>query len=207
MLPHVSTQPIDSVSSDSSATPESPAANRHSISWRALLSLLATIVLTLVLVAVPLDVDRWGSYGYLGAFLLTLFSSATVLVPSVALGAAIKFGASSALNPLLVGLISGVAAGIGESTGYLAGRSGAELAHVEQRPAYRRIAGWVERRGTLTVFVLAAIPLPLIDLAGLAAGALGMSFRQYLGACLAGKIVRFVPVALFGQWLRMRGWL
>lgn len=183
------------------------AAPTHWRGWKPLLSLLATIALTLVLVAVPLDVEGWGAYGYAGAFILTLLSSATVLIPSVALGAALKFGAASTLNPVLVGLVSGVAAGLGESTGYLAGRSGAELAHVQDRPAYRRIARWVERRGTLTVFALAAIPLPLIDLAGIAAGALGMSFNRFLLACLGGKITRFIPVALLGYWLRLRGWL
>jgi membrane protein YqaA with SNARE-associated domain len=175
--------------------------------WRPLLSLLGTVALTIALVLLPIDVATWGAFGYLGAFMLTLLSSATVLVPSVALGAALKFGAASTLNPLLVGLISGVAAGLGESTGYLAGRSGAELAHIRERPAYRRIAAWVERRGTVTVFVLAAIPLPLIDLAGLAAGAMGMSFLRFELACLAGKITRFVPVALLGHWLRLNGWL
>lgn len=175
--------------------------------WWPLLSLIGTVVLTLLLVALPLDVERWGSYGYAGAFVLTLLSSATVLVPSVALGAALKFGAATTLNPLLVGLLSGIAAGLGESTGYLAGRSGAQLAHVQDRPSYQRIASWVARRGTLTVFVLAAIPLPLIDLAGLAAGALGMPFLRFALACLAGKITRFVPVALLGYWLRLNGWL
>lgn len=175
--------------------------------WRALLSLSATVALTLLLVALPIDVARWGAYGYAGAFVLTLLSSATVLVPSVALGAALKFGAATTLNPLLVGLVSGIAAGLGESTGYIAGRSGAELAHVQTRPTYQRIAAWVEQRGTLTVFVLAAIPLPLIDLAGLAAGALGMPFWRFEAACLAGKITRFVPVALLGYWLRLKGWL
>ena len=178
---------------------------RRRIAWQPLLSLLGTITLTLALVWLPLDVERWGAYGYLGAFLLSLLSSATILIPSAALGAAIKFGAASTLNPIIVGLVSGIAAGIGESTGYIAGRSGAELARVQERPTYQRIARWVERRGMLTVFVLAAIPLPLIDLAGLAAGALGMAYWQYLSACLAGKIVRFVPVALLGQWLHLQG--
>ena len=180
---------------------------RRRLPWRPLLSLLGTILLTVVLIALPIDVNRWGAYGYLGAFMLTLLSSATVLVPSVALGAALKFGAASALNPILVGLLSGAAAGIGESTGYIAGRSGAELAHIQERRAYRRIADWVARRGTLTVFILAAIPLPLIDLAGLAAGAMGMSFLRFELACLGGKITRFVPVALLGHWLRLKGWL
>jgi membrane protein YqaA with SNARE-associated domain len=57
------------------------------------------------------------------------------------------------------------------------------------------------------VFVLAAIPLPLIDLAGLSAGALGMSFWRFEIACILGKVMRFVPVALLGQWLKLQGWL
>lgn len=197
---------MEQVEANPLESPIAPATTRR-IPWRALLSLLGTILLTLLLVALPVDVNRWGAYGYLGAFVLTLLSSATVLIPSVALGAALKFGAASALNPLLVGLVSGIAAGIGESTGYLAGRSAAELARVQDRLIYRRIAGWVERRGTLTVFMLAAIPLPLIDFAGLAAGALGMPFWRFEAACLGGKIVRFVPVALLGYWLHTRGWL
>lgn len=177
------------------------------VPWRPLLSLAGTIALTLILIAVPLDVTHWGLLGYLGAFVLTLLSSATILIPSAALATALKLGAVETLNPLLVGLVSGIAAGIGESTGYIAGRSGAELARVQERPTYQRIAAWVERRGVLTVFVLAAIPLPLIDLAGLAAGATGMSFWRFELACLAGKITRFVPVALLGRWLHLHGYL
>jgi membrane protein YqaA with SNARE-associated domain len=180
---------------------------RRAVPWRPLLSFLATIALTLVLVIIPLDVERWGSLGYLGVFLLSLLSSATILVPSVALGAALKFGAADVLNPMLVGLVAGIAAGIGESTGYLAGRSGAELARMEERRSYQRIAGWVEQRGSMTVFLLAAVPLPLIDLAGIAAGALRMSFWRFQSACIAGKVIRFVPVALIGQWLHIKGWL
>lgn len=171
------------------------------VPWRPLLTLLATIGLTVAIVALPLNVERWGAYGYLGTFLLTLLSSATVLVPSVALGAALKFGAAATLDPIVVGLVAGLAAGLGESTGYLAGRSGAELAHIRERRSYQQIAHWVERRGTLTVFVLAAIPLPLIDLAGLAAGAMNVPFARFELACIAGKIVRFIPVALLGRWL------
>jgi membrane protein YqaA with SNARE-associated domain len=176
----------------------------RNLKWLA--SLGGTVLFTL-LVWLPLDVERWGAYGYAGVFVLTLLSSATVLLPSAALGAAIKFGATATLNPLLVGVIGGVAAGLGESTGYVAGRSGAQLAHVQERRVYQRIARWVERRGKLTVFLLAAIPLPLIDLAGLAAGALGMRYWHFIAACLAGKIIRFVPIALLGQWLHAQGWI
>jgi membrane protein YqaA with SNARE-associated domain len=189
-------------------TVEAPPMERpRGFAWSALWSLLGTVALTALLIALPVDVERWGAYGYAGTFVLTLLSSATVLVPSVALGAALRFGTSTALDPILVGLVAGIAAGLGECTGYIAGRSGAELARFEERPSYRRIARWVARRGTLTVLLLAAIPLPLIDLAGLAAGAIRMPFWRFEAACITGKILRFVPVALLGRWLHGQGWL
>ncbi len=197
---------MDSLS-QTPAIEHSAARPRRVVPLRPLLSLLGTILLTIVLVWLPIDVERWGGFGYVGAFVLTLLSSATILIPSVALGAALKFGAAATLSPVLVGLLSGIAAGLGETTGYIAGRSGAELARVQERVVYQRIARWVARRGGLTVFVLATIPLPLIDLAGLAAGALGMPYWRFEVACIAGKIARFVPVALLGAWLRAQGWI
>lgn len=174
------------------------------VPWRPLLMLAGTVLLTVVLALLPFDASRLGGYGYGVLFVLTLLSSATVVLPSPALAAALQ--ASKTLDPLLVGLIGGVAAGLGEATGYAAGRSGNELAHLRERPLGRRIEGYVKRWGVLTVFVLAAIPLPLIDLAGLAAGALGIGFWRFEAACIAGKTVRFLVVAFLGQALHARGW-
>ena len=174
------------------------------VPWRPLLVLIGTVLLTVVLVLLPFDASQFGAYSYGVLFVLTLLSSATIVLPSPALAAALK--ASATLDPLLVGLIGGVAAGLGEATGYAAGRSGNELAHLRERPLGRRIEVYVERWGALTVFVLAAIPLPLIDLAGLAAGALGIGFVRFEAACIAGKTVRFLAVAFLGQALHARGW-
>jgi membrane protein YqaA with SNARE-associated domain len=158
---------------------------------------LGTVLMTLALIAlVPVDmIDRLGSYGYLGVFVLTLLASASILIPSPALAAALLAG--STLNPWLVGLLSGVAAGVGESTGYLAGYGGSSLA-VNSR-FYPRIEGWVRKWGALTIFCLAALPSPLIDLAGIAAGTLRLPFRVYLVACVLGKVLRFTAVAWLGR--------
>ncbi len=162
-------------------------------SWRVLLMPVATIVMTGLLIAlVPIDViDRLGNYGYLGVFVLTLLASASILMPSPAIAAAWLAGAT--LNPWLVGLLSGIAAGLGEITGYVAGYTGSSL--VTESRWYPRIEGWVKRWGALTVFLLAATPAPLIDLAGIAAGTLRMRFHVYLIACITAKILRFTLVA------------
>ncbi len=186
------------------ARTEPRAATRGSIPWQPILTLGGTVLLTVGLALLPFDASQFGAYGYGALFVLTLLSSATVILPSPALAAALQ--ASKTLDPLLVGLIGGLAAGLGEMTGYAAGRSGTQLAHLRERPLGRRIERYVQRWGALTVFVLAAIPLPLIDLAGIAAGAMGLGFWRFEAACIAGKTVRFLLVAFVGRALHASGW-
>ncbi|MFO7171117.1 MAG: VTT domain-containing protein [Chloroflexota bacterium] len=171
--------------------------------WRTLLAIspqsavmmLGSLALAVGLLFVPADaVERLGAFGYGGVFVLVLLSSATIVLPSPSLGVALIAGRS--LDPWIVGLISGVAAGLGEVTGYLAGRGGSELALRSRH--YQRVQRWVSRWGALTIFAMAFIPTPVMDLAGVAAGALRMPFRTFLIACIAGKTARFIGVAWIG---------
>jgi membrane protein DedA with SNARE-associated domain len=170
--------------------------------WRALLMLGGTALLTIALLFVPSGlVERLGAYGYLGVFILTLLSSASIVLPSPALGVALAAGKT--LNPWLVGLLGGVAAGLGEITGYIAGLGGSSFA--QRSRFYPRVERWVQRWGLLTIFVLAFIPGPVFDLAGIAAGTLRVPFRRFLLACLAGKVLRFIAVAWAGRVLGQNG--
>lgn len=192
VLPEIQTQ-------ETVPAPTPPAAPAP---WRAVGMMLATLLLTLSLAFVPADVmERLGAYGYPGVFLLTLLSSATIVLPSPALGAALLAGKT--LNPWLVGVLAGVAAGLGETTGYVVGYSGNSL--VSRSRFYPRVEQWVQRWGVLTVFALAAIPSPLIDLAGIAAGTLRMRFLPYMAACMSGKVLRFVGVAWVGWYIGQMG--
>jgi membrane protein YqaA with SNARE-associated domain len=169
--------------------------------WRDAAMLVGTILFTVALILlVPGDfIQHLGSYGYVGLFVLTLLANATIVIPSPALAAAFLGG--TALNPWLVGIVAGVAAGLGETTGYLAGLSGSNLATTSRW--YPRVKTWVERWGVLTIFSLAAFPSPMIDLAGIAAGVLRIRFVSYLLACIAGKTVRYIGVAWIGyMWVR-----
>src|SRR3712207_4230895 len=76
--------------------------------WHPMLNLAGTIALTIGLVLLPFDASRFGAYGYGILCLRTLLSSATVVLPSPALAAARQ--ASRTLDPVLVGLVSGLAA-------------------------------------------------------------------------------------------------
>lgn len=183
--------------------PEGRQRHRRAVPYRSLLMVGATLALVVALALLPIDLSRLGAYGYLGVFLLALLASATVVLPSPALGVGIVAGKT--LDPWLSGLLMGLGASLGEVTGYLAGRAGSELAARSQ--LYPLIARRVERYGAATIFILAAIPSPLLDLAGIAAGALRMPFWRFQLACAAGKIMRFMLVAQLGSYLAERGWI
>ncbi len=169
-------------------TPTPPRPNR----LRAILTIGFMIAISIGLLLV--DFRHFGQYGYLGVFVLVLLGNATVVVPAPAFMTALAAGRT--LNPWLVGVISGLGAGIGELTGYVAGRAGRS---VFEQQRFMRIQAYVERWGAVAIFSLAALPNPLMDLAGIAAGMARMPWYKFLVACCAGKIVRFTILALIGQ--------
>jgi len=59
---------------------------------------------------------------------------------------------------------------------------------------------WLMRRyGMITLFVLAAVPNPIFEIAGLSAGAVRMNFWRFLGPVMAGKILRGMALAYLGE--------
>ena len=130
--------------------------------------------------------------GLLVLFGLAALSTATLILPAP--GLALTALAGSAGDPLLVGIVAGLGQAVGELTGYAAGWSGQSL--LPDNDASRKLSGWLNRRGMLVIFVLAIIPNPIFDLAGIAAGALRMPLVRYLGAAAAGKVIKNTIVAL-----------
>jgi len=136
----------------------------------------------------------WG-YGYLSVFLIGMLGNATVVFPVPSLTIVVAMGA--VLNPFVVGLVAGVGEALGEMTGYLTGYGGTAI--VDESEGFRRIASWMERRGFLTILVLSAIPNPLFDLAGIAAGMLGFPITRFLLACWLGKSLKAIILAHSGS--------
>lgn len=170
--------------------------------WLAVHGAAVQVAIWVVVIAsVALGAVMWATgrldvqgVGYAGAFAVNLVGSATILIPLPGI-AAVCGGAveEAGLNPALLGLAGGTGSAIGEITGYLAGYSGSAL--VQRSKNYARLHGWVERHGSIPLFVLAALPLPLFDVAAIAAGSLGYSLRRFLVVVLAGKAVKYVAVA------------
>ncbi len=168
-----------------------------------LLALLLVVAITVGIFyfykSYPGRVDQLEGYGYLGAFIISLTLNATVILPAGNILIISVFGAIPALSPVVVGLVGGAGAAIGEISGYMAGYSGRGFA--QRSKMYNRVEGWMRRWGTLTIFVMSVVPF-IFDLAGIAAGVLRFPFWKFFLLCWLGRTLLYVGVALAGAW----GW-
>ena len=160
-----------------------------------LVALVVSVTITALIVAYRQELANLAAYGYVGVFLISLLGNATVIMPVPSL--AVVFAGGGVLNPLLVGLVAGLGEPLGELTGYMAGYGGSAV--IEDRERFRRIQAWMERRGFVTILVLAAIPNPLFDLAGISAGALHYPVTKFLVACWLGKTIKALAIAGLGS--------
>lgn len=157
-------------------------------------AVVSAVVISLAIATFHDELARFERYGYPGVFLISLLGNATVIFPAPSL--AVVFSMGGVLNPLLVGLVAGVGEALGELTGYLAGYGGRAV--IENRETYERLERWMQRNGAATILVLSAIPNPIFDLAGIAAGALRFPLARFLLSCWLGKTIKTVTFALIG---------
>lgn len=162
-----------------------------------ILTLLFVIALSVLIILNRQKVTELQGYGYLGIFLISIISSASIVlpVPSWILVATMAFTLNS---PILVGIVSGIGGTIGEMTGYLLGYGG-RLA-LENVSIYNRMVQWMKRWGSVTIFVLALIPNPLFDVAGAAAGSLRFPVWKFVLFGAAGRIPKNILFAYIGVW-------
>jgi membrane protein DedA with SNARE-associated domain len=149
---------------------------------------------TLAILLFAPQIQKFQQYGYPGIFLTSLIGNASIALPIPSL--AITFAMGGVLNWVIVGLVSGIGEALGESTGYLAGFAGSAI--IENRSLYQRMQYWMENHGMLTIFVLSAVPNPLFDLAGIAAGASRYSYLKFLLAAWIGKTIKTLIFAWAG---------
>lgn len=173
--------------------------------------------LALLIAMVVIDAEEaegwFRALGYAGVFIANLLSTATVFVPVpglLAVGHGLIISESAVLSPFLVGLLGGLGMGLGESTAYVAGFAGAEAAR-QTRPgvpawltpgldqAIRAVEWLMDRYGLLTLFVLAVIPDPVFEFAGIVAGATRIGFWRFMLVVVSGNCIRGLLVAYYGE--------
>ena len=159
--------------------------------WRGrliILAVVAAVSIAAFFMQERISVERLGYGAVAGAVLL---ASGGLVVPVPAL--AITCTTATFLHPAAVAIIAGLAGTLGELTGYFLGYSGSGV--LERRRFYHTVESWMRRRGWLILFLISAVPNPLFDIAGIAAGALRYPLWRYLVAVGLGKQVKFFMIA------------
>ena len=167
-----------------------------------ILTLLLVVVITVGLFIFtqryPEMVEKFGNLGYLGVFIGSLISSATVVLPVP--GVLVLFPLVANLNPVLVALAGSTGGIIGEISGYMAGYSGQGM--VNKGKMYERVEGWMKKWGVWTVFIFAFAPFLLFDVAGVVAGALRYPLWKFLLVGWVGKSLKYIGLVYAMAW----GW-
>lgn len=144
----------------------------------------------------PQWVMGFGTWGYIGAFVISLIASATIILPAP--GIAVVIAMSTALDPVILGIVAGLGSAVGEMSGYLAGTSGRALIPHRQRAQFERLHRLTDRYGAILLFALSAIPFPLFDFAGIIAGMLKIRVATFLATVAAGKSIKYILMIILG---------
>jgi uncharacterized membrane protein YdjX (TVP38/TMEM64 family) len=161
------------------------------------LILISVIALTAYLLIIRDRLKNLQGYGYVGIFLISIVSNATILIPLP--GVAVTYAMGTIFNPLGVGIAAGSGAALGELTGYMAGFSGQAV--IERVEKYHRLLDWMSKHrksSDLVIMLLAFIPNPLFDLAGMASGALKVPLWRFLFWVWLGKVMKMLVFAYAG---------
>ena len=143
------------------------------------------------------------AYGYLGAFLIGILGGATIIIPVPMLAVVFALGGVME-HTWLVGIAAALGELVGALTIYMTGQGAGkvliESKHGMIQSAYDRLLRLMERRGPLTLFVVASVINPFFYPAALAAGALRFGLKKYIFIVLAGKLIKCMTVVYAGYW-------
>jgi len=190
---------------DTTPTPEEK--SRRSRKWAyiiGIVGIILTIAMAVAVFAYGKEIQQMQQYGYLGAFIISVLGGATIIIPVPMLAVVFALGGAMS-DPWAAALLS-VSAALGElvgamtiyMTGHGAGRAISSSKHGRIQVAYERMLGLMERRGPLTLFIVASVINPFFYPAALAAGALRFGVRKYILIVLAGKLIKCATVVYAG---------
>lgn len=163
---------------------------------KGLLQILISILVALMVIFGGRYLERFSTLNYLGVFIISLVSAATLFIPAPSWIFIVNMGRF--LNPYFVGIAAGIGSGCGEITGYVAGKGASQLMeHTDGK--YKEYKGWIKKNDMWAIGILAFIPNPLFDVAGLAAGNLGIKIWRFIVACMIGRTFRYILLAYLGK--------
>ncbi len=161
---------------------------------KGILQVVITVILVILIFQFANQLEQFKSYGYAGVFIISLISSASLFFPAP--GWAVVIAMARFSDPILLGLSAGIGSALGEITGYIAGQGASKAIHMNSH--FIKIKEWIRKNDSIALFLLAAIPNPLFDIAGIAAGSLGIPLWRFFVIVGAGRILRYTLLGYLG---------
>jgi len=140
--------------------------------------------------------DLVTQYGYVGAFLISIFGNFTIFFPVPFTITIYAFGAT--LNPLLLGLVCGLGSTVGEFSAYLIGVGGRRVIEGRFEERLESAKRLIQRYGAVIIFIFALLPLP-DDVILIPLGVLRYDLKKALTAAFLGKVAMCTIVAYAGR--------
>jgi len=170
--------------------------------WVGILGISLTIAMCVAVFCFWEEIRALEQWGYIGAFVISIFGGATILAPVPM--TPVVFTLGGVLKPYFVGIAAGLGETIGGLSIYMTGYGGSpalvNIKYGKIQSTYLRVTKWMEKRGSLTLFILSAVVNPFFYPAGLAAGALRFGVKRYFLICWVGKTIKCLTVAYAGYW-------
>jgi membrane protein YqaA with SNARE-associated domain len=149
-------------------------------------------------------VDIWGwmgnlvtTYGYAGAFIISLFGNFTIFFPVPFVFTIYAFGAK--LNPLFLGIVCGFGSTIGEFSAYLIGRGGRRVIDNKYGNQLENAKKLIQRYGVFIIFLFAILPLP-DDVILIPLGMMRYDLKKAMIAMFTGKSLMCIGIAYAGKY-------
>ncbi|MEW5995995.1 MAG: VTT domain-containing protein [Candidatus Micrarchaeota archaeon] len=158
---------------------------------KAILQILLGLAIAAAVIFLNDRIAALGAYGYLGVFIISALSSATIFIPAP--GWAAVIGMAAILDPVLVGLAAGTGSALGELTGYMVGDGALDIAG---RKKYEKFLTLIKKNDALAILAFSFLPNPFFDIAGIAAGAAKVPVWRYILFCAIGRSLRYVILAM-----------
>jgi membrane protein YqaA with SNARE-associated domain len=139
--------------------------------------------------------------GYWGGFVVTFLSNAALIIP-IPYGAVLYLLGSVGLNPWVLGLITGVAAGLGEVVSYLFGRGAGAFVSAEQKSKFARLNNLIIRHPRLVpmlIFLFGVTPIP-DDIILIPLGLIRYPFWKAIIPDVLGKLIMTTTLAVAGRY-------
>jgi len=168
---------------------------------------ITAIIVTIILLAVGVQgiyglTQALIGLGYLGAFLSGVLGTSSLMIAIFPPQVLVFLMSAPALgfNPLLVGILAGLGAGIGQYFHYYIGEGGRLLLSEKRRASMDKWEARLDKYGVLLIFLFAVTPLTPDDLIWIPLGMMKYPKLKALVSAILGKTVMLVLCAYGGYY-------